>query len=94
MSKSPVVIEVTRGPVVESRHEGIAAVVKQQFEVAEQIIAAGLMPIIEPEVSIKSPDKAGAEAILLQELTRHLDTLPDGRTVSTIINTMKAKISW
>ena len=61
--------------------EGIAAVVAQQFEVAEQISRHGLMPIIEPEVSIKSPDKAGAEAILLQELTRHLDALPDGRQV-------------
>ena len=44
--------------------DGIAAVVKQQFEVAAQIAGHGLMPIIEPEVSIKSPDKAGAEAIL------------------------------
>ena len=42
----------------------------QQFEVAAQIAAHGLMPIIEPEVSIKSPDKAGAEAILLAELTQ------------------------
>jgi len=61
--------------------EGIAAVAKQQFEVAAQIAGHGLMPIIEPEVSIKSPDKAGAEAILLAELTRHLDALPEGRQV-------------
>ena len=61
--------------------DGIAAVVAQQFEVAAQIAEHGLMPIIEPEVSIKSPDKAGAEAILLAELTRHLDTVPDGRQV-------------
>ena len=60
---------------------GIAAIVAQQFEVAEQISAHGLMPIIEPEVSIKSPDKAGAEAILLAELTRHADALPEGRQV-------------
>ena len=45
--------------------EGIAAIAKQQFEVGAQIAEHGLMPIIEPEVSIKSPDKAGAEAILL-----------------------------
>ena len=45
MSRSPVVIEVTRGPVVESRHEGIAAVVKQQFEVGRQVLAHGMMPI-------------------------------------------------
>lgn len=57
--------------------EGIAAVVNQQFDVAAQIAGHGLMPIIEPEVSIKSPDKAGAEAILLAELTRALDALPD-----------------
>ena len=61
--------------------DGIAAIVAQQFEVAAQIAAHGLMPIIEPEVLIKSPDKAGAEAILLGELTRHLDALPDGRRV-------------
>jgi len=61
--------------------EGIAAVAKQQFEVAAQIAGHGLMPIIEPEVSIKSPDKAGAEAILLAELARNLDALPDGRQV-------------
>lgn len=60
---------------------GIAAIVAQQFEVAGQIARHGLMPIIEPEVSIKSPDKAGAEAILLDELTRALDALPDDRQV-------------
>jgi fructose-bisphosphate aldolase class I len=60
---------------------GIAAIVAQQFEVAAQIAGHGLMPIIEPEVSIKSPDKAGAEAILLAELTKNLDALPDGRKV-------------
>ena len=43
---------------------GIAAVVDQQFEVAKQVCAHGMVPIIEPEVSIKSPDKPGAEAIL------------------------------
>jgi fructose-bisphosphate aldolase class I len=61
--------------------DGIAAVVAQQFDVAAQIAAHGLMPIIEPEVSIKSPDKAGAEAILLAELTRHLEAAPDGPQV-------------
>ena len=60
---------------------GIAAIVRQQFEVAAQIAGHGLMPIIEPEVSIKSPDKAGAEAILRAELTKSLDALPDGRQV-------------
>jgi len=61
--------------------QGIAGVVKQQFEVAAQITAHGLLPIIEPEVSIKSPFKAEAEAILLSELTRALDALPAGRQV-------------
>ena len=48
--------------------KGIAAVVAQQFRMAEQISRYDLMPIIEPEVSVKSPDKAAAEAILLAEL--------------------------
>jgi fructose-bisphosphate aldolase, class I len=61
--------------------QGIAAIVAQQFEVAAQIAGHGLMPIIEPEISIKSPDKAGAEAILLAELTKKLDALPGGRQV-------------
>ena len=61
--------------------DGIAAVVAQQFDVAAQIAEHGLMPIIEPEVLIKSPDKAGAEAILLAELTRKLDAAPDGPKV-------------
>ena len=61
--------------------DGIAAVVKQQFEVAGQIARHGLIPIIEPEVSIKSPDKSGAEAILLAEIAKRLDALPDGDQV-------------
>ncbi len=61
--------------------DGIAAIVAQQFEVAARIAEHGLMPILEPEVSIKSPDKAGAEAILLAELTKKLDALPEGSRV-------------
>src|SRR4051794_27774964 len=60
---------------------GIAAVVAQQFEVAARIAGHGLVPIIEPEVSIKSPDKAKAETILREELTKALDALPAGRKV-------------
>jgi fructose-bisphosphate aldolase, class I len=60
---------------------GIAAIVAQQFDVAEQIARHGLMPIIEPEVSIKSPDKASAEAILLAEIRKRLDVSPDGPQV-------------
>jgi fructose-bisphosphate aldolase class I len=61
--------------------DGIAALVAQQFEVAAAILRHGLVPIIEPEVSIKSPDKAAAEAILLAELTRNLDAVPGGSQV-------------
>jgi fructose-bisphosphate aldolase class I len=60
---------------------GIAAVVAQQFQVAAQIVAHGLLPIIEPEVLVKSSDKAGAEALLLEELTRALDALPSSYQV-------------
>jgi fructose-bisphosphate aldolase class I len=61
--------------------KGIADVAAQQFEVAEQVRAAGLMPIIEPEVDINSPEKQQAEALLEDSLKRHLDTLPDGEQV-------------
>jgi len=61
--------------------EGIAAIVKQQFELGAQIDGHGLMPILEPEISIKSPDKPGAEATLLAELTKGLDALPENRQV-------------
>jgi fructose-bisphosphate aldolase class I len=57
---------------------GIATVVDQQFGIAAQIAKHGLIPIIEPEVSIKSPDKAAAEAMLLAEIEKHLDTDPNG----------------
>ncbi len=60
--------------------EGIAAIARQQFEIGAQISRHGLMPILEPEVSIKS-DKAAAEAILLAELRKGLDALPDGQQV-------------
>ena len=53
--------------------DGIEAIAAQQFEVAAQIAKHGLMPIIEPEVSIKSPEKQAAEQLLLGALTRHLD---------------------
>jgi fructose-bisphosphate aldolase class I len=60
---------------------GISAIVAQQFEVAAQIASHGLMPILEPEVSIKSPQKSDAESILLSELLKGLDGLPSGRQV-------------
>ena len=60
---------------------GIAQVVGQQFEVARQILRHGLVPIIEPEVSIKSPERAQADEILRDEILRHLDRLPEGDEV-------------
>ena len=70
-----------RSVIMHASASGVAAVVKQQFEIAEQIASHGLMPIIEPEVSIKSPDKAAAEKLLLTELQKGLDKLPAGRQV-------------
>ncbi|MFD1036266.1 fructose bisphosphate aldolase [Sphingomonas hankookensis] len=52
---------------------GIAAIVRQQFEIADQVLSHGLMPIIEPEVNIKSAERAQADAILLDETLKALD---------------------
>jgi fructose-bisphosphate aldolase, class I len=61
--------------------EGIRSVVDQQFVVAARILAAGLVPIIEPEVDISSPQKEAAEDLLKTELIEHLDAVPDGKQV-------------
>ena len=60
---------------------GIQAVVDQQFDVALQILGHGLVPIIEPEVNIKSDDKAQSEALLRDALLAGLDRVPDGQQV-------------
>ncbi len=60
---------------------GVAAIAKQQFDVAAQIAAHGLVPILEPEVLIKSAEKAEAESLLLAELTKGLDAWPAGSRV-------------
>ncbi|MCV7172004.1 fructose bisphosphate aldolase [Mycobacterium manitobense] len=60
---------------------GIAAVVEQQFEVARQVLSHGLVPIIEPEVTISIDDKAQAEEILRDEIAKQLDALPDDQKV-------------
>lgn len=60
---------------------GIEANVAQQFEIGRRIAAHGLMPILEPEVSIKSPDKAAAEQLLLEAIGAKLDALPAGESV-------------
>jgi len=70
-----------RSVIDEANPAGIAAIVGQQFEIANRIIDAGLMPIVEPEVSITSPERAAAEDILLAELTKALDTQGEGREV-------------
>jgi fructose-bisphosphate aldolase class I len=60
---------------------GVSAVVDQQFDAGEQILAAGLVPIIEPEVDIHAPDKEKAEAILLEGIGRRLEALPPGSEI-------------
>lgn len=60
---------------------GVAAIVKQQFEVASQILEHDLMPIIEPEVNIKSADRAESDALVLAEIKKQLDALPEDRKV-------------
>jgi len=64
-----------------ANREGIAAVVRQQFEIARQVLSHGLMPIIEPEVSIKSPERDHADRILLEELLKALDTVAEDQQV-------------
>jgi fructose-bisphosphate aldolase class I len=61
--------------------QGIAAVVEQQFAEAKRILAKGLVPIVEPEVSIKSPERDAADRILLAEILKQLDALPEGERV-------------
>ena len=70
-----------RSVIERASPSGIAAVVRQQFEVVERISAKGLMPIIEPEVSIKSADRDASDRMLLTELMKALDALPEGRQV-------------
>jgi len=60
---------------------GVDAVVDQQFDIGERILAAGLMPIIEPEVDIRSPQKAEAEALLKAGILRRLERIPAGQQI-------------
>ena len=64
-----------RSVIKEANEAGIEAVVDQQFEIGRRIVAAGLVPIIEPEVDIHCPDKAAAEDILHAAILKHLDAL-------------------
>ena len=61
--------------------EGIAAIVAQQFEVGRRVVANGMMPILEPEVNIKSPTRAECDTILLDQILKHLDGLGDDQQV-------------
>jgi fructose-bisphosphate aldolase class I len=70
-----------RSVIKQANPAGIKAVVDQQFAIARQIIAAGLVPIIEPEVDIKCPDKEAAESLLKAEIKARLDEIPDGQLV-------------
>jgi len=70
-----------RSVINQANAAGVQAVVNQQFEVAAQILAAGLMPIVEPEVDIHCPDKAGAEGLLKAALLEKVNKLPAGQLV-------------
>jgi fructose-bisphosphate aldolase class I len=64
-----------------ANREGIAAVVAQQFDVARQVLGQGMVPIVEPEVNIKSPERDAADRILLDEILKNLDRIPEGQRV-------------
>ena len=70
-----------RSVIKEANAEGIQKVVEQQFEIGKQILAAGLMPIIEPEVDIHSSDKEEIESLLKETILKQLDSLPENEQV-------------
>ena len=70
-----------RSVVKSANAAGVAAIVEQQFDVGKQIVAAGLVPIIEPEVDINAPDKSAAEDLLKAEIMKHLNTLNSDQKV-------------
>ncbi|WP_038702998.1 fructose bisphosphate aldolase [Planococcus sp. PAMC 21323] len=70
-----------RSVIKEANADGIKKVVEQQFEVGKQILAAGLVPILEPEVDINSKDKEQSEKILKEEMLKHLDSLNEDQNV-------------
>ena len=70
-----------RSLINDADEAGISAIVDQQFGYASRILAAGLVPIIEPEVSISSPHKEQAEALLHDAIAQHVETLPEGAAV-------------
>ncbi len=70
-----------RSFIAEANEAGIKENVEQQFDFAKQVLSHGLIPIVEPEVDIHATDKAEAEAILLDEMIKHLDALPEDQQV-------------
>ncbi|HUG39255.1 MAG TPA: fructose bisphosphate aldolase [Longimicrobiales bacterium] len=70
-----------RSVIKRADEAGVKAIARQQFEVGRQILAAGLVPILEPEVDIHSPDKAEAEALLRDGLLAGLEAIPDDQTL-------------
>jgi fructose-bisphosphate aldolase, class I len=70
-----------RSVIKDANEAGISAIVGQQFDYARRIMAAGLVPIMEPEVSISSPHKEQAETLLRDAIAKHVETLPDGAVV-------------
>ena len=70
-----------RSVIKEANASGVNAVVDQQFEIGRQIVAAGLVPIIEPEVDIHCPDKAAAEDMLAAAIMKHLNSLNEDEAV-------------
>ena len=70
-----------RSVINSANNQGIAAIIAQQFGVAQQVLAHGMMPIIEPEVNIKSATRALCDAMVREEILRHLDALPAGQRV-------------
>jgi fructose-bisphosphate aldolase class I len=70
-----------RSVINQANAAGIAVLVAQQFQLAKQVLAHGMMPIIEPEVNIKSPDRGGSDDLLLSAILEELDEIPDGQRV-------------
>ena len=70
-----------RSVIKDANEAGISAIVDQQFDYAGRIMAAGLVPIIEPEVSISSPHKEQAESLLRDAIAKHVEALPEGALV-------------
>ncbi len=70
-----------RSVIKQANSGGIKSIVDQQFEVGKQILAKGLVPILEPEVDIHCPDKAEAEKILKEKTLAHLNNIPEGEVV-------------